>query len=154
MIVRRVKCDEIRPSCQRCLSTGRKCDGYTLPGSNPRSALGQGLSVQVFKNASDVGAMDFFVHNSVDQFSRNSGDEFWHRDVLQLAHEDMGTHHAVLALAYVHRAFVGLECTNIPSALSHYNTAIRHHIQSLPDAGKSRAHPAAPCAIIFICIEV
>ena len=26
--IRRKKCDETRPSCQRCLSTGRKCDGY------------------------------------------------------------------------------------------------------------------------------
>lgn len=27
--MRKVKCDEQRPSCQRCLSTGRTCDGYT-----------------------------------------------------------------------------------------------------------------------------
>jgi len=26
--IRRVKCDEAKPSCQRCTSTGRKCDGY------------------------------------------------------------------------------------------------------------------------------
>ncbi|OKL61973.1 hypothetical protein UA08_02563 [Talaromyces atroroseus] len=26
--IRRVKCDEARPSCGKCLSTGRKCDGY------------------------------------------------------------------------------------------------------------------------------
>lgn len=27
--MRKVKCDEQRPSCQRCISTGRTCDGYT-----------------------------------------------------------------------------------------------------------------------------
>ncbi|TQS32088.1 hypothetical protein Golomagni_07605, partial [Golovinomyces magnicellulatus] len=26
--IRRVKCDEVAPSCNRCTSTGRKCDGY------------------------------------------------------------------------------------------------------------------------------
>ncbi|RSM13194.1 hypothetical protein CEP52_002046 [Fusarium oligoseptatum] len=26
--IRRVRCDEQKPSCNRCLSTGRKCDGY------------------------------------------------------------------------------------------------------------------------------
>jgi hypothetical protein len=26
--IRRVKCDEGKPNCQRCISTGRKCDGY------------------------------------------------------------------------------------------------------------------------------
>src|ERR1700712_3835315 len=25
---RKVKCDEDKPVCRRCLSTGRKCDGY------------------------------------------------------------------------------------------------------------------------------
>ncbi|KAJ5501987.1 hypothetical protein N7463_004861 [Penicillium fimorum] len=29
--VRRVKCDEEKPHCRRCISTGRKCDGYTHP---------------------------------------------------------------------------------------------------------------------------
>jgi hypothetical protein len=27
--VRRVKCDEMKPSCKRCSSTGRRCDGYS-----------------------------------------------------------------------------------------------------------------------------
>lgn len=26
--IRRVKCDEARPNCRRCMSTGRRCDGY------------------------------------------------------------------------------------------------------------------------------
>ncbi|KAL2807765.1 hypothetical protein BJX63DRAFT_60948 [Aspergillus granulosus] len=30
--IRRVKCDEGKPSCSRCVSTGRKCDGYASPG--------------------------------------------------------------------------------------------------------------------------
>lgn len=29
--IRRVKCDETKPFCTRCMSTGRKCDGYTEP---------------------------------------------------------------------------------------------------------------------------
>ncbi|PVI02280.1 hypothetical protein DM02DRAFT_311331 [Periconia macrospinosa] len=28
--VRRIKCDEIKPHCRRCTSTGRKCDGYAV----------------------------------------------------------------------------------------------------------------------------
>lgn len=41
--IRRVKCDEGRPSCQKCLSTGRKCDGYRTGAvgrnKDPKSAL-------------------------------------------------------------------------------------------------------------------
>jgi hypothetical protein len=29
--IRRVKCDEAKPNCVRCTSTGRKCDGYQAP---------------------------------------------------------------------------------------------------------------------------
>lgn len=32
--IRKVKCDEAKPSCTKCISTGRTCDGYsTLPFS-------------------------------------------------------------------------------------------------------------------------
>lgn len=29
--IRKVKCDESKPFCKRCLETGRKCDGYAVP---------------------------------------------------------------------------------------------------------------------------
>ncbi|KAK4500857.1 hypothetical protein PRZ48_009049 [Zasmidium cellare] len=29
--IRRVKCDETKPNCNKCVSTGRKCDGYESP---------------------------------------------------------------------------------------------------------------------------
>ncbi|KAI1404623.1 hypothetical protein F4819DRAFT_503632 [Hypoxylon fuscum] len=29
--IRRIKCDETKPACTRCTSTGRKCDGYSGP---------------------------------------------------------------------------------------------------------------------------
>src|SRR5436190_22051754 len=28
--IRRVKCDEAKPWCMRCMGTGRKCDGYAV----------------------------------------------------------------------------------------------------------------------------
>ncbi|KAG9254222.1 uncharacterized protein F5Z01DRAFT_121890 [Emericellopsis atlantica] len=42
--IRRIRCDEARPTCNKCTSTGRKCDGYAtspsypLPGQGPSSA--------------------------------------------------------------------------------------------------------------------
>ncbi|KAJ3492653.1 hypothetical protein NLG97_g5246 [Lecanicillium saksenae] len=31
--IRRVKCDEGRPACKKCISTGRTCDGYETPAA-------------------------------------------------------------------------------------------------------------------------
>ena len=36
--IRKVKCDEKKPECLRCINTGRKCDGYT-PSSTSRSCF-------------------------------------------------------------------------------------------------------------------
>ncbi len=41
--LRRIKCDEAKPSCQKCSSTGRRCEGYfysafTPPSSTPSSS--------------------------------------------------------------------------------------------------------------------
>jgi hypothetical protein len=35
--IRKVKCDEGRPSCQKCVSTSRTCDGYGIWGGGDRS---------------------------------------------------------------------------------------------------------------------
>lgn len=40
--IRRVKCDEAKPACVRCTSTGRKCDGYDI-NANPRSRKNEAL---------------------------------------------------------------------------------------------------------------
>ncbi|EXJ82479.1 hypothetical protein A1O3_06292 [Capronia epimyces CBS 606.96] len=54
--IRRVKCDEARPSCHRCLSTGRVCDGYGIWGggggggggpSSPRPSCDTGTATAV-----------------------------------------------------------------------------------------------------------
>lgn len=35
--IRRVRCDEEKPACNRCVSTGRKCDGYEAPSFSATS---------------------------------------------------------------------------------------------------------------------
>ncbi|KAK2596772.1 hypothetical protein QQS21_006167 [Conoideocrella luteorostrata] len=44
--IRRVKCDEGQPACVRCISTGRKCDGYDI-NAKPRSRQNQTLVKQI-----------------------------------------------------------------------------------------------------------
>ncbi|KAK0105448.1 hypothetical protein ONS96_004835 [Cadophora gregata f. sp. sojae] len=34
--LRRIKCDEAKPQCNKCISTGRTCDGYKLPSSRAK----------------------------------------------------------------------------------------------------------------------
>lgn len=43
--IRKIKCDEEKPNCRRCFSTGRQCDGYSSSGSgNGRTLTGLGTT--------------------------------------------------------------------------------------------------------------
>ncbi|EED16268.1 conserved hypothetical protein [Talaromyces stipitatus ATCC 10500] len=41
--IRRVKCDETRPACGRCTSTGRTCDGYGIWSTSSGSGISRGF---------------------------------------------------------------------------------------------------------------
>ncbi|CAG9990237.1 unnamed protein product [Clonostachys byssicola] len=42
--IRRVRCDQQKPACNRCVSTGRKCDGYAQPATKSQSTPGSSSS--------------------------------------------------------------------------------------------------------------
>lgn len=74
---------------------------------------------------------------------------------MQLAHQDTGARHAVIALAHVHRSFMGhrIGAAQMRSALKHYNAAIANHIACVP-TNDTQTKSMVPTAIMFICIEV
>lgn len=49
--IRRIKCDEQKPACQRCISTGRTCDGYK-PLTKPKATRKPGFSQQLSSSSS------------------------------------------------------------------------------------------------------
>lgn len=51
--IRKVKCDEAKPTCKRCAHTGRKCDGYAPPPPTP-PATPPTNTTEVFKTTSLV----------------------------------------------------------------------------------------------------
>ncbi|KAI4851587.1 hypothetical protein E4T44_02039 [Aureobasidium sp. EXF-8845] len=154
---RRIKCDEARPSCLKCTSTGRKCDGYIMPAASS-PCLPREMSLNVYKPGEESSAIDFFLRVSIPQFAGNSQSEFWNRHVLQLAQQDAATKHALVALAHLHRDFTnpGSHGQHNQSALHHYDTAIRNHIKSLSGEMNETANSgtAMTTAIVFICIEI
>lgn len=172
--VRRVKCDEAKPACLRCTSTGRKCDGYSYeldkspaPGSTGdivvRTSVKSDLVVNPFGTERERRSWDFFCIKSVSHLSGFYGSEFWGRLVLQAAHHDQGIRHALIALSSVHEryerqhefpCFSFEDDGSVQFALKQYNLAIQRLIspsskdqQTLPDV-----HLVS--CIIFICIEV
>ncbi|KAI8718313.1 hypothetical protein NCS52_00609900 [Fusarium sp. LHS14.1] len=120
--IRRVKCDEAKPSCQRCISSKRRCDGY-LPedstvtrrqlaeAARQLSVVGpisQALS-QYPRHRShsptptSMSLFDVFRNLTAPSTASFIPSKFWTRELLQLAHSEPAVWHATLALGALHQ---------------------------------------------------
>ncbi|GKZ28226.1 hypothetical protein AbraIFM66950_000038 [Aspergillus brasiliensis] len=150
--IRRVKCDEARPSCLRCTSTGRKCDGYT---TNLNSALTSTVlarpshALTGFRYATgerDIRSFQFFYEKTVFSLAGYCGSELWSRSVLQVSQQEKPVWHALVALGALHENFENRH--QIPGpwfsrkghdtfALQQYLAAIRALLHPSEDSSRS-----------------
>ncbi|KAI5919640.1 hypothetical protein F4810DRAFT_686400 [Camillea tinctor] len=147
--IRKVKCDEGKPACHRCVSTGRKCDGYAAAATpalrwhRPRSHL------------AGVGArsLQFFWEVAAPGMSGPTDPYFWTRLVLQFGSFEPAVRHALVAVSALYERLLlrGVAVEEKDGggsvALGHYNAAIR----------ELRKADSAPLAllvcVLFICVE-
>ncbi|CEJ94620.1 hypothetical protein VHEMI10139 [[Torrubiella] hemipterigena] len=107
--IRRVKCDETRPSCTKCTSTGRKCGGYTH-NEGPRDKTlvtirpAETVSpVSVSAGSEDLHMFHMFRLDVIYQTSGLFDKPFWQVDILRAARERPAIWHANLAFAAIYR---------------------------------------------------
>jgi hypothetical protein len=128
--IRRIKRDEQRLACQRCFSTGRKCDDYD------RSFTGKLLGLLITHISDDVEERRLFhlFHTfTSNQFSGDFESSFWSRIVLQACHVNSSLCHAAIALASLHVDFmVGLGTADSQqSILDNSNYALQQYTKAL-----------------------
>ncbi|KAF4991864.1 hypothetical protein FDECE_13891 [Fusarium decemcellulare] len=128
--IRRIKCDGGKPHCRRCVSTGRKCDGYMPVDSKlsrrdlaaaarepppsiwrhyeptptqPSLALFSypGTAAKQDLRDREYHLFDLFRSNTAPPTTSFMPSKFWARDVLQLAHSEPAVWHAAVALAAI-----------------------------------------------------
>ena len=158
--VRRIKCDETKPFCFKCTSTGRKCDGYESPSSSERAVIVKAWPLSsVFKDAQERRAFSFFQARTKVQLAGFYECEFWDRVLLQAAHEDPGIRHGLIALASLHEEFEQKGDANfhgLDFALRQYNLAIRQRLDKMSQISLTVQNTdtyLASC-MVFICIEL
>ena len=158
--VRRVKCDEARPECHRCTSTGRICDGYESDSGDSQQ-LTQCVDIisSVFKSSEEKRAFQFFQERTSRQISGLSESEFWTRTILQALFTDPSIRCAVVAFGSLHEGFEKTGNTRDSAdefALQQYNAAIRHHIDNLSglQGAQDKVDNYIASCMIFVCIEI
>jgi hypothetical protein len=176
--IRRVKCDEQKPECKRCTSTGRTCEGYMAlnPGSQPSKAqVGSNtesrdtlpchisLHSPLFNHSQGGKELRSFKYfqSRINSISGHFESDFWGRLVLQASHT---IRHAVLALSSVYEVHEfgqqGLEAPVYDSngvlmnrdALGQYTKAVTILSQSLSQKQTSIQVALVNC-LLFIWLE-
>ncbi|SPO05482.1 uncharacterized protein DNG_08169 [Cephalotrichum gorgonifer] len=177
--IRRVKCDETHPNCERCVSTGRKCDGYLATNvavSRRRladlvlktSTLGPAsvtlapiLRQSPDPNTSQLDALFFNVFRNTTAPGTASlmPSMFWTRDLLQMAHGESAIWHATLSLGALHGHWEGGRRGATPSALlpSTHGTFKRgaywHYFRAISLA-KSITDPSTLLALSVVLVAI
>ncbi|KAI2466315.1 hypothetical protein F4781DRAFT_406330 [Annulohypoxylon bovei var. microspora] len=151
--VRKVKCDETKPHCRRCVSTGRKCDGYAPPPST--SGLSWHRPRQLFPNVDDAGerrALQFFCQAAGPSLSGPMDPYFWTHLVMQFCTFEPAVRHSVVAISSLYEQMHSKPnsvrlLTDNRLALCHYNSAIRE-LKSM-----NNEPLVLLVCILFVCIE-
>ncbi|KAF5689859.1 Zn(2)-C6 fungal-type DNA-binding domain-containing protein [Fusarium denticulatum] len=147
-LVRRVKCDEARPSCLRCTSTGRTCDGYEEAAAEQQSQIQ--TVIGGYSNSQEARSIQFFIERTLPQLTSFFPDEFWGISVLQVAQYEPSISHALVSFSAYHEAFTnGIPGDKIPFALKHYNLSIKE----LHASHNSLSHVHLVSCLVFVCIE-
>ena len=87
--IRRIKCDETKPVCFKCTSTGRKCDGYAPP---------RALLFEVFKDKGERRSFHYFRERTAPELCGDTDNRFWDGFVLRASYSQEVVRHAIAAI--------------------------------------------------------
>ncbi|CZR56121.1 uncharacterized protein PAC_06009 [Phialocephala subalpina] len=163
---RRVKCDEGKPSCTRCTSAARTCQGYQTPKATGSLPLNirfyvprpQDLSVDLVPfrgNEKERRAFAFFCERTAKCFQS----EFSTFYLPQAANEEPAIRHAIIALGGIHE-FCGLDEERLngisptdPFSERQYGKAISLLLNSTNMSSKHPTEVYLITCILFACFE-
>ncbi|KAK7408115.1 hypothetical protein QQX98_009706 [Neonectria punicea] len=166
--IRRIKCDEGRPACQRCVTTGRTCDGYGIldnssnrPCSGPVRSLVSAPCNTVSDH--DRAGFQWFSARTRYKMPGTFASGFWESVVLQASWREPAVLQAVLALSAAHKRHVldasgpdsrqGLPDGQERVLLRHYSSAIKLLQPHLSVKSKENLRVALISCIVFTCLE-
>ncbi|KAL6885770.1 C6 zinc finger domain protein [Trichoderma evansii] len=171
--IRRVKCDEGKKSCNKCLSTGRVCDGYDL---TIRVISGSGIARQksVARASNDLGIPPTLQNSLLGTETEKNFfytcrrateagvalhiccvTSFWTQLAPQLSHEYEAVRHAVVAVGAAYHLYKVADIASIPRGtkdgietfvLQQYNKSISALRQDI-----SKQRYTHDISIVLIC---
>lgn len=151
--IRHVKCDEGKPDCARCTSTGRTCDGYPLPKGTPPAAFFMVVATGSDRPECDSkarSAFRFFCEVCAPFLADYGTHALWNSLVPQACHSDESIKHLVIATSSLRsqQPHPTLRLAQSPMFLIHYGKALRLLSQ---DRNLDTAIILIACILLIIC---
>ncbi|KAJ5675730.1 hypothetical protein N7462_008627 [Penicillium macrosclerotiorum] len=169
---RRVKCDESRPACRRCVSTGRVCDGYGIwgGGGTPYGPPQANRALSIYRTPVPAGSLtheeqayfDWFMEKTTKKFAGLFNSDFWETLVFQASAQEPAVRHAVVALSAAHRFDRNYGPWTIPATygfdaekftLQQYNKAIINLRKTTASTKKNALRVALITCMLFVTLE-
>jgi hypothetical protein len=148
--IRRIKCDEGRPHCTRCVSTGRKCDGYIdnnqRHSPTPNNATQQlSLRPRICKtppsvhvnSLAELRGVEYYQDQLSIRIAEALGDEFWKITVLQASQSSPVVKHALVALGLIGDR---LRVEDVLSSSSNNGLAVSHQFTAQTEYQKALSY--------------
>ncbi|KAH7311457.1 hypothetical protein B0I35DRAFT_64431 [Stachybotrys elegans] len=174
--IRKIKCDETKPACKKCISTGRKCDGYAVIQQYQARQDTTALSKREASLGSILGTTNekrfFVLFQTATQagvaFDPSPTWSFWGSLAPRLAHHSEAVKNAAIALGATYHLFKivrepplakrqakdDTQRSQLESFVArHYNMAIYKLNEVIASDAPEALISALTCCLIFVAIE-
>jgi hypothetical protein len=169
--MRKVKCDELKPVCKRCRSTGRACEGYGIwgGGGNGYAERYSGKKTHTSQlnlrsRAASLNLSDdyqehlgWFHHQLVHDLSSRLAEGFWTALVMPALLNEPVIAHAAIALSVAHRdAALTPDATPLRGELvvmAHYNQSLRELQSAIESGADTTASLALVACLLYTLLE-
>ncbi|KAH7316884.1 hypothetical protein B0I35DRAFT_393912 [Stachybotrys elegans] len=175
--IRRVKCDLTQPSCLKCHSTGRTCDGYshhrseimvgpesdsnhhrgTIMSTLQPKGIAQSLAPLMVLQASgsvQAEAMSFFEYISIKHLNEYQPCQSWRRTLMFFSQTVPSVRYAALAVALMHRNFIHSRHRMLGhTPLACYNRAIQLLLEQQASGSMEKTAITLLVCYLFTCFE-
>uniref|UniRef100_A0A8H7TQL8 Zn(2)-C6 fungal-type domain-containing protein n=1 Tax=Bionectria ochroleuca TaxID=29856 RepID=A0A8H7TQL8_BIOOC len=152
---RRVKCDEEKPLCRRCIQAGRLCGGYSHK-SKPSSALQPALrtGVKVDNHTERLSHLAAHVLSLNNEGLPVQEDDVWGRVFLQLSNQNECVKAAAAAFGAAYELSLNNTMGKVPASAWRYYGSALTMLQSELKEESTELESLALASLILACVEV
>lgn len=160
--IRHTRCDEGKPACSKCVSTGRKCDGYEPIHSNNSTSASSPISLSSFSNVPqrEHRAFEYFLSCTAPGLTGYFSREVYLTRVPKISFSEVPLWHIVIALSSVHEGYAhGLQQSDRDTQLAQYSFGLKHYslaVNSLKEAISSQPENIESvllCCLLFVSFD-